>query len=238
MKNLRNVLIAILVLVYLAGVLGCDSSSKSDSPCKKKCSAKPPKGAIVLFDGRDYSQWQGKRGGPVKWNIVEGAMEVVPETGDIVTKQKFGDCKLHVEFNVPQMAPDVKGQKRGNSGIYLQNRYEIQILDSYGLKSTNMDCGAIFWVKAPDKNVCKKPGEWQSYDITFRAPRYQGTGKNAKKIENARFTVYQNGVLIHENAEVPKHTAAGAKEAPGPGPIMLQDHNNKMRFRNIWIVPL
>ena len=136
------------------------------------------------------------------------------------------------------MPPNVKGQGRGNSGVYIQRRYEVQILDSYGLPRKNNECGSIYKTRAPDKNVCKKPGEWQSYDITFRAARFDGEGKNAKKVKNARITVRHNGVMIHDDVDVPNKTGAGRPEGPEPGPILLQEHGNKVEFRNIWIEPL
>jgi hypothetical protein len=190
--------------------------------------------AIVLFDGKDFSHWIGEDGNSVKWKLVDGAMKVVPGTGSIVTRQNFQDFRLHVEFNVPQLPPDVKDQARGNSGIYIQRRYEIQILDSYGLKATESDCGAIYKTRAPDKNVSKKPGDWQCFDIFFRAPRWQGD----KKIENACITVLQNNVVIHNNAIIPDKTGAGLSEGPRPGPIKLQEHGSAVQFRNVWIVPL
>jgi len=199
--------------------------------------ATPPSEKIVLFDGNDFSHWTHADRKPVRWKLVDGTMEVVPGTGSIITKQVFQDFKLHVEFNVPQSPPGAKGQGRGNSGVYLQRRYEVQILDSYGLESKNNDCGALYGVKPPDKNVCRKPSEWQTYDITFRAARFEGAGESAKKVENVRITVRHNGVLIHNDVELPSKTGAGEPEGPQPGPILLQDHGNKVRFRNIWIEP-
>ena len=197
-----------------------------------------PAEAVVLFDGKDFSNWVGKDGNAVRWEIVDGAMKVKPGTGSITTKQAFGDFRLHIEFNVPVMGPEFTGEKRGNSGVYLQNCYEIQILDSYGKVPGVGDCGAIYNFKPPDKNACKEAGQWQSYDIFFRSARFEGQGENLKKVENARVTVLQNDVVIHSNIEVPKKSGGGREETPAPGPIMLQDHRNKMQFRNIWIVPL
>lgn len=197
-----------------------------------------PEGAIVLFDGMDFSHWTDKNGNPVKWELVNGVMKVVPWSGSIITKQKFQDFKLHVEFNVPQMPPGKKGQKRGNSGVYLQRRYEVQILDSYGLEPMNDGCGALYKTRPPDENACKKPGEWQTYDITFHAPKFQGEGESIKKVKNARITVIHNGVLIHNNVEIPNKTGKGRPEGPEPEPILLQDHKDPVQFRNIWIVPL
>jgi hypothetical protein len=197
-----------------------------------------PRAATTLFDGSDFSQWQRKGGGEIGWKRIDDAMQVVPGTGSIMTKRDFGDFLLHAEFKTPQMPPEVKGQGRGNSGIYIQGRYEVQILDSFGLEPKNNDCGAIYTVKAPDKNVCRPPGEWQSYDILFHAARFTGEGPQATKTQNARITVVQNGTLIHDNVEIPSKTGAGSPEGPNPAPILLQDHGNEVSFRNIWILPL
>jgi hypothetical protein len=193
---------------------------------------------IILFDGKDFSQWTHEDGKPVQWEIADSAMKIVPKTGGIITKQNFQDFKLHIEFKIPQLPSDVKGQGRGNSGVYLQRRYEVQILDSSGQEPTNNGCGSLYKFKAPDKNVCKHPGEWQSYDITFRSARFEGEGENPKKVENARISVSHNGVLIHNNVELQNKTGAGRPEGPEPAPILLQEHGNEVWFRNIWIVPL
>jgi hypothetical protein len=195
----------------------------------------PPAGAVVLFDGKSLDAWQhvdGKKS--AHWKLVDGgAMQVAPG-GNIVTKEKFdGSFKLHVEFRVPY-EPDKKGQGRGNSGVYVQGRYEVQVLDSYGLESKHDDCGAIYEVAAPLKNVCKAPTVWQSYDIEFTAP----VCKDGKKAEPARITVYQNGVKIQDDVKITKdNTRAGLGGDPcAPGPIMLQDHGNPVQYRNIWLV--
>ncbi len=215
-------------------------------PPEVKVEAARPENAMILFDGTDFSHWAHANGQPVKWQIVDGAMrdpalreaKIVPGSGSIVTKRQFRDFKLHVEFKTPQLPANVKGQARGNSGVYLQRRYEIQILDSFGLPPKDNECGSLYTVKAPDKNVCKQPGEWQSYDITFHAARFEGQGKNAKKVKNARITMWQNGVLIHDDVEIPNKTGAGQPESPEPGSIMLQEHGSEVMFRNIQIVPL
>jgi hypothetical protein len=153
--------------------------------------------------------------------------------GSIRTKAEFGDFRLHVEFNVPYM-PAAKGQARGNSGVYLDGTYELQVLDSYGLKPRSNDCGAIYQQVVPAFNACKPPLQWQSYDITFRKARKEGD-KVAKK---ARVTAVQNGITIIDDAEV-SPTPGGVGTAEGDdGPIMLQDHKNPIQYRNIWIKPL
>ena len=194
--------------------------------------------AIVLFDGNGFSHWTHANGKEVRWEPVGDAMKTIPKTGSIVTKQKFQDFKLHVEFMLPEMPAGTKGKGSGNSGVYLQRRYEIQILDSYGREAADNSCGSLYSVRKPDKNACKKRGEWQSYDITFHAARFEGEGENANKIKNVRIRVVHNGVLIHDDVELPKKTGSGQPEGPEPGPILLQDHGNEIWFRNIWVVPL
>jgi hypothetical protein len=207
-------------------------------------SVPPPPAATVLFDGKSLDNWEKARGqGAATWKLVEGgAMQV--QGGDIRTKQTFGGkFTLHVEFRVPYQ-PGSKGQGRGNSGVYLQGRYEVQILDSYGLKSRDNDCGGIYGVAAPRVNACKAPTVWQSYDIEFQAPKCT----DGKVTEPARMTVYNNGVKIHDNVrlvrkkgdreEIVTNTTAGLGGDPcTPGPIMLQDHGNPVQFRNVWLLP-
>jgi hypothetical protein len=222
------------LLALLLPLAGCHARQRHDA-AGSAAPATPPSEKIVLFDGKDCSHWTHVDGKPVQWRLVDGTMEVVPGTGSIITKQVFQDFKLHVEFNVPQSPPEAKGQGRGNSGVYLQRRYEVQILDSYGLDAKSNDCGALYGLKAPDKNVSRPPGEWQTYDMTFRAARFEGEGRRAKKVQNARITVWHNGVLIHDDVELENKTGAGQPEGPQPGPILLQDHGNKVRFRDIRI---
>ncbi len=189
---------------------------------------------IMLFGGADFAHWTTEDGKDIGWKLVDGAMKIVPKSGSIVTKRDFTDFKMHIEFMIPQMPPNVKGHGRGNSGIYIQRRYELQILDSYGLEPKNNECGSLYKFKAPDKNVCRMPGRWQSYDIIFGAARFDGN----RKTDKARITVRHNGVLIHDDAELENKTGAGRPEGPEPGPILLQEHGNEALFRNIWIVPL
>ena len=203
---------------------------KVDAP-----SVPPPSEAIVLFNGKDLDSWVSTDGkSPAPWKLVDGgAMQV--NKGSIMTRQSFGGhFKLHVEFRVPYM-PDARGQGRGNSGVYLQGRYEVQILDSYGLDSQDNDCGGIYKVATPLVNACKAPTVWQSYDIDFRAPVFA----DGKKVKPARISVLQNGVPIHKDVEIPiDNTVAGLGGDPSkPGPIMLQDHGNPVQYRNIWLVP-
>jgi hypothetical protein len=193
-----------------------------------------PKDAIVLFNGKDLSAWQARKGGDAKWKIKDGYMEVTPGTGDIYTKEVFGDCQLHVEFWLPLMA-DKHGQERANSGVYLQGRYEIQVLDSYGLDSKDNDCGGIYKIAAPLKNACRKPEEWQSYDIAFRMARVE----NDALKEKPRVTVFHNGVMIHNNLEIPTPTGGAMDmDMRKPGPLLLQDHHDLVRYRNVWVMPI
>ncbi|HTE17562.1 MAG TPA: DUF1080 domain-containing protein [Armatimonadota bacterium] len=196
-----------------------------------------PSGAIVLFDGKDLSRWVSRKdNGPAGWKVENGYAEIAPGSGDIYTRDTFGDFQLHVEWWLPHM-PDARGQARANSGVYLQGKYEIQVLDSYGLESKDNDAGGIYKVAAPLRNASKKPEKWQSYDIAFRAPRYDASGNLTEKV---RVTVFHNGVMIHNNQEFdPQVTTSGL---PGdftkPGPILLQDHGNRVRYRNIWLLPV
>jgi hypothetical protein len=206
-----------------------------------------PKGAKVLFNGKDLDGWV-KQGGKsaAHWKLVEGGAMQVQRGGNIHTRETFaGPFKLHVEFRVPY-EPKNTGQGRGNSGVYMHGRYEVQVLDSYGLVSKSDDCGGIYGVAAPRVNACKAPTVWQSYDIEFTPPK---CSKDGKVVEPARMTVYHNGVKIHDNVrlvkkgkdgkeEIVKNTTAGMGGDPcKPGPIMLQDHGNPVQYRNIWLLP-
>lgn len=206
----------------------------------------PPKNAIVLFDGKSLDAWSKRDGiAPAHWKILDGGILQVQGGGDIISKQKFdGKFKLHVEFRVPYM-PKATGQGRGNSGVYVQGRYEVQVLDSYGLKSNDNDCGGLYSVAKPLVNACKAPTVWQSYDIEFQSPTCEG-GKVASP---GIITVHHNGVLIHDKVrlarkkgdkeEIVTNTTSGAGGDPcTPGPILLQDHGNPVQYRNIWVVTM
>jgi hypothetical protein len=229
MKDVSKVVPALVIATAL--LVGCANvgwcSEGNDVSAR-------PVDATILFDGKDFSQWVGEDGNSVKWRIVDGVMQVVPGTSSIVTKQDFQDFRLHVEFNIPDSPPGTEGQGKGNSGVYIQRRYEVQILDSFGQQPMTDGCGSLYKTKAPDRNVCKKPGEWQSFDIFFRAARWQ----DGKKIENVRITVLHNGQVIHNNVDIPNKTGAGQPEGPQPGPIKLQEHGSTVKFRNLWIVAM
>lgn len=193
----------------------------------------PPSDAIELFNGKDLSQWQGSNGGEAKWVVADG-VATVNGTGSIRTKEEFGDVQLHVEWATPA---EVKGdgQGRGNSGVYLQGRYEIQVLDSYQNKTYfNGQAGSFYGNFAPLVNASRKPGEWQTYEIIFHAPK---PGSDGKEGQPGSFTVLHNGVLVQDHIPVKGQasTAAEFKGKGATGPLILQDHGNPVRYRNIWI---
>lgn len=190
----------------------------------------PPAHATLLFNGSDLSNWTTRDGQPAGWQVEDQVMHVVPKTGDIMSQQRFADFYMHLEFRIPDM-PEASGQAKGNSGVFLQGRYEIQVLDSYGLNIPGMgDCGAIYNQFAPLVNACKPPLEWQTYDVFFRGPR-DGVGP--------RLTLLQNGRLIHNNVELPGVTGAAIDEAvEEAGPLLLQDHGDLVCYRNIWVEEL
>ena len=189
----------------------------------KTLGKKPPAGAVVLFDGKkeSLSNWNGAK-------IVEG--KYLGAT-NLSSKKGFGDHHLHIEFRTPFM-PKSRGQGRGNSGVYVQSRFEVQVLDSFGLDGKNNECGGIYSVSAPAVNMCLPPLSWQTYDIDFTAAKYDGN----KKVKNARITVRHNGVVIHDNVELPKGTPGRLPEGPEPQGVFMQDHGNPVAFRNVWVV--
>lgn len=180
-----------------------------------------PQNAIVLFDGKSLDSWENGTLVNDQWLGATNA----------ATQQKLGDHTLHIEFRTPFM-PESQGQARGNSGVYMQGRYELQVLDSFGLDGKNNECGGIYTIAEPKVNMCLPPLVWQTYDIDFTAAKYEGD----KKVSNARVTIKHNGVTIHENLELPSGTPGYQPEGPGKESLFLQDHGNPVVFRNIWVV--
>jgi 3-keto-disaccharide hydrolase len=195
----------------------------------------PPSDAIILFSGNDLSEWQHADGSAAKWSVADGAFTVVGDTGDIHTKRAFGDCQLHIEWCTPATV-EGEGQGRGNSGVYLQQRYEVQVLDSYNNPTySNGQTASIYKQYIPLVNASRKPGEWQSYDIVFRAPRF---GQSAV-LTPGYITVIHNGVLVQDHAELKGSTVyigpPSYEKHDLKQPLALQDHGNPVSYRNIWI---
>jgi hypothetical protein len=195
---------------------------------------RPPSDAVILFDGTSLAQWQSDNGGDAPWQIINGAMQVVPDSGGIRTRERFGDCQLHIEWAAPAQV-ESSGQGRGNSGVFLMGRLEIQVLDSYN-NSTYADghAGSYYGVNPPLALPLNPPGEWQVYDIIFRRPVY----RDGQLIDPGYVTVFLNGVLVQDHTPIEGPTGHMGRVRPGPfparGPLSLQDHGNTTRFRNIW----
>lgn len=197
----------------------------------------PPSDAIILFDGKNLSGWTAPDGSTPAWTVKDGAVTVTPGGKDIVSKQQFGDMQLHIEWRTPaEVDPSKVSQGRGNSGIFLQDRYEVQVLDNYNNKTyANGQAGSIYKQHIPLVNACKKPGEWQTYDIIFMAPRFN---KEGRMIDPARVTVIHNGILVQNNVALwgpTEYMGLPVYKEHGKGPIKLQDHGNPVSFRNIWV---
>jgi hypothetical protein len=230
---LRTAALVICGSLAAATVPHAGAQTKDKIPVNPTLSVTPPEGAIVLFDGKAEqmrNNWYARRStDPAGWTVDDKGV-ATPNRRDISSKKEFGDCCLHVEFCEPL-------DGGGNSGVGMQGRYEVQILNSYGKKPEAHECGA-FYSQTPPKVIASKPaGQWQTYDIFFRAPRFDANGK---VVENARATVYQNHILIHEDAEFKGPTGIQYEqykdEAP-KGPIVLQGDHDAVQFRNVWIVP-
>jgi len=210
-------------------------------PAEKFSNGAPaPADAIVLFNGKDFSKWKSGKGGEVTWKIENGYMEVTPKSGIIRTVDEFGDFQLHLEWATPTKV-EGEGQGRGNNGVNIFGLYEVQILDSYdNITYADGQAGALYGQFPPLVNAAKPPGEWQTYDILFEAPRWD---KEGKLLSKAKITVIHNGLVLHHGTELvgrTGHRSFGNYDKPHPskGPIELYEHGNPVRFRNIWIRPL
>jgi 3-keto-disaccharide hydrolase len=242
---MRNAVVhAAAALALGAGLAGSGFAQKQDAPQPPYVDpggpGKPPADAVALFDDKDLSGWTNRDGKPAGCAARDGAMVCVSGSGDVYSKETFRDAQIHLEFNVPLM-PEQKSQMRGNSGVYLQGRYEIQILDSFENPTyADGSCAAVYGQAPPLVNACRRPGEWQTYDIIFHGARCGADGKLHK---HATVTVVHNGVLVQDHVEI-QNTLKGCAESRigEPGPLMLQDHSGfpnaprtEMRFRNIWL---
>ena len=231
-------LMALAIASYAAELTELPAPKQLPKPINAPNPGTYPSDAISLFDGLDLLRWKGEGGGEAKWTIKD-EVATINGTGSIVTKDEFGDCQLHLEWASPSEVKG-EGQGRGNSGVYLQSRYEIQILDSWANPTYfHGMAGSLYKQYAPLVNASRKPGVWQTYDIIFHAPRFDPDGRLAKA---GNVTLLHNGVLVLDNVEIkgttsheglPQYTAHPLKQ-----PLMLQDHGNPVRFRNIWIRPL
>ena len=195
-----------------------------------------PSDAVILFNGHDLSNWEGYKGGPANWSVADGEMVIEPKSGSIQTRDKFGDVQLHVEWMVPVLPPNRKGQDRGNSGIFLQGLYEVQVLDSFQNPTyVNGQAGSVYKQYPPLVNAERPAGNWQSYDIVYQAPRFYADGALA---EPARMTIFLNGVLVQNNVALHGPTEYRGEPkyvAHGDAPLVLQAHNNEVHFRNLWL---
>ncbi|WP_303638273.1 3-keto-disaccharide hydrolase [Stenotrophomonas tuberculopleuritidis] len=197
---------------------------------------KPPSDAIVLFDGKDVSAWESEQGGRVPWTVADGAMTVVPGSKGIRTRQRFCDVQLHVEWRTPTDTQGFDGQNRGNSGIFLQERYELQVLDSYHNPTyANGQAGSLYKQAMPLVNASRAPGQWQAYDILWKAPRFSAGGG---LVSPARITVLHNGVLVQDDtvlAGKTEYIGAPSYAPHGCEPLYLQEHDSRVSYRNIWV---
>jgi hypothetical protein len=227
----------VVTVAIVAASLGCAAEAPTGGATSEAAYAPlraAPEGAVMLFNGQNVDNWHYSSGEPAMWPVADGVVTV--SRGNIISNETFDDAWIHIEFKVPSM-PNARGQGKGNSGIYVQGRYEIQVLDSYGLKVPGTgDCGAIYGQYAPLVNACKPPLEWQSFDIIFRAPRVDDSGTVT---EPGRMTIFQNDVVIQNNAELAGVTPrAYGTTVAGAGPLVLQDHGAPVQYRNAWVVHL
>jgi hypothetical protein len=245
--NLISISIALSVVTYVP-VVSQDQSKKTPESSEiwepqpriitpGKSPGEPPSDAQVLFDGKSFDNWQSADGGAVKWKLQDGAMTVVAGSKEIRTKKEYGDFQLHVEWRTPsEVNPQKTGQGRGNSGIFLHGRYEVQVLDNYENKTyANGQASSVYKQHIPFVNACRKPGEWQMYDIIFTGPRFNAEGR---VIHPAYVTVIHNGVITLNHIAIwgpTEYIGLPVYKAVDKGPIVLQDHGDAVSFRNIWI---
>ncbi len=241
MRNSFRLLVPSALVVFLCFAQNHSLPQPTVVTPPESCCGGPPSDAVVLFDGKDASQWVHKDGSPEKWPVEKGALVCDTNAGDIFSKQKLGSAQIHVEFAIPYM-PQQHDQARGNSGVYIQSRYEIQVLDSFENPTyADGSCGALYGQYPPLVNACRKPEQWQTYDIIFHAPKCSGGSVTAP----GTLTILQNGILIQDHVSI-KGPTPGAmdKNVCEPAQLRLQAHHHPaakttfMRFRNIWYRPL
>ena len=220
----------VTLMVMMIASVPVFAEDGSQPPIVKALEGQISSDALVLFDGKGLSEWQNRDGSTAGWDVVDG--EIIVKKGGILTKKEFSDFQLHIEFATPEN-PVGEGQARGNSGVYLQGCYELQVLDSYGNETyTDGMCGAIYKQYPPLVNVSRPPGVWQTYDIVFRAGRFNKFGGI---VEKAVVSVLHNDVVIQDNVTIDPTPGGVGTEAPARGPIYLQDHQHPVKYRNIWI---
>jgi Domain of Unknown Function (DUF1080) len=234
MKKSQLTLLSFLLFAHLpAAKAGETGTTKGIVDMSK---LERPADAITLVGANSYNLVP-EGTAATKWVFADGVLTASPDWDSVLTKDSYQDFRMHVEFNVNEVEGAKDAESNGNSGVYIQQRYELQIHNSFGISEADYKhsfCGSIYRQKKPDKLVCKKAGEWQTYEIVFRAARFEAD----KKTENARITVYHNGELIHDDYAITAKTGVGEKEGPEARPIKLQGHHNPVRFRNVWIQKL
>ncbi len=234
MKKFQLTLLSFLLFAHLSAAMAGETGTTKGIVDMSKLER--PADAITLV-GTDSYNLVPEGTAATKWVFADGVLTASPDWDSVLTKDAYQDFRMHVELNVNEVKDSKDPESNGNSGVYIQQRYEVQILNSYGIAQADYKpsyCGSIYRQKMPDKLVCKKAGEWQTYEIVFRAARFEGD----KKTENARITVYHNGELIHDDYAITAKTGVGEKEGSDARPIKLQGHHNPVRFRNVWIQKL
>ena len=223
---------AILFTLCMQNVAWNIQAVKAPRTIEPGSATKAPSDAIVLFDGKNLDEWVGRKGA-ASWTVKDGIMTVAPGRGDMYTKRKFGDIQFHMEWRTPA-ATKRKGESKGNSGIKFHSAYEIQVLDNYKNQSNPKgQAGSVYKQHVPLVNACRPPGEWQTYDIVFRAPYYD---KDGKRVKMGTFTVFHNGILVQDKVNILGRTNSNKPVAPDyKQPFFLQDHGSMVSYRNIWV---